>query len=677
MSATPEGVTRPTFWRIGPDAQAVFYVLAAVAILVFGYGVYRRVARYRRGAEDPVPRFDRPLARLWRALRVTFGNRPILDGDRYAGVMHTFLVWGFVTLFVGTTILAIDIEIARLLFDFSFFVGDFYLVYSAVLDALGLLFVTGVGMALYRRYVGRLDRLGTDDEPEFALFLAALFLLGVGGYLVEGVRIYGTGRPPFETVSFVGWFLADLLAVAGVTPGAAAGAYPALWWSHALLALAFVAAVPYAVPLHLLTAFANVATADRETDAGLPGARLPGVPEDVAPEDVGAGTLSDLSWKQLLDHDACTKCGRCSSACPAESAGRPLDPREVVLDLRAVDDDGETLVGDGGVVATETMESCMACMACVDACPVDIEHVTQFTELRRRLTETGEVDDHVGATLMDIYRNGNQFGEPERRRPDWLEGVDVDLADAREEPVEFLWYVGDYPSYDPRCRETARALARLFDRADLEVGILYEDERNDGNDVRRVGEEGLFEMLAEETVATLEECEFETLVCTDPHSYNTFRNEYDQFGFERGDRVRHYTQVLVEHLDALSLDASLDRVATYHDPCHLGRFNGVYEPPRRLIEATGATLAEMPRNRSEAVCCGGGGGGVWRDFDEERPPSVERLREASEDTPGDVDTFVVACPQCTTMYEDGRKTGGYEALEVIDVAELLLEASEG
>jgi Fe-S oxidoreductase/nitrate reductase gamma subunit len=676
-------VTRPTFWRIGHTGELVFYGLAVVALGVFFYGVYTRVTRYTRGAADPVERLDDLPGRVVEAVRIVGSNELQFNRDLYGGLMHAFVMWGFLTLTIGTGILAVDMDVYRTLADRSFFVGDFYLSYSFVMDAMGFLFVVGLGMALYRRYWVRTGRLrGKHTSLEDDLFLWTLFVLGVGGYLTEGIRILGTNYPPFETVSFVGWFVADVLALLGVTPAGAMAAYPVAWWVHALLALAFIAAIPYAKPLHMLTSFANVVTRDPKA-----GVRLPGVPADASPEEIGASTIDDFSWKQLLDQDACTKCGRCSSVCPAKASGRPLDPRDVILDLKAYrrsldagDAEPVDIVADGGtsVIDAHTMESCMACMACMDACPVEIEHVTQFTELNRRLTESGQMDEVVQETMMGLFQHGNSFGEPDRQRPAWTDDLEFEVPDAREEPVEYLWYVGDYPSYDDRNRAVARALARLFEAADVSYGILYDDERNDGNDVRRVGEEGLYEMLAEENLEAFEACEFERIVCTDPHSYNTFRNEYDQFGFERADDVYHYTQI-VEALvtsGALGLSGTeLDRTVTYHDPCHLGRYNGEYEAPRAVVEATGATLAEMPRNRDNSFCCGGGGGGIWMDFDEDPKPSEERLREATEDAGAAVEQFVVACPQCMTMYEDGRKTGGYEdELEVVDVAELVAEA---
>ncbi|ADJ16838.1 heterodisulfide reductase-related iron-sulfur binding cluster [Halalkalicoccus jeotgali] len=696
-------ITRETFWQIGPLAKGMFYFLSVVALLVFIYGVYERLARYTEGEPDPRNRLDGFASRVVNAVRIVGSNEKQFNRDLYGGLMHTFVMWGFLVLLIGTTILFVDMDFYRPLTGESFWVGDFYLAYALVLDAFGLLFVVGLGMAMYRRYVVRNERLfGPHTSIEDDAFVWVLFLLGVGGFLVQGIGMVGQEARAAETVSFVGVFTATLLEAGGLTPAGAAVIYPIVWWHHSILALVFVAWIPYAKPFHMLSSFANVAARDEKA-----GRVLPNVPADL--DATNAESIDDFTWKELLDQDACTKCGRCSAVCPAKASGRPLDPRDVILDLkgyRAEVDAGagnKPIIADGGasVIDSETMESCMACMACMDACPVEIEHLSSFTRMNRQLTDQGDVDANVQDVFQNVMQKGNTFGEPQRKRADWADDLEFELTDAREEGVEYLWYVGDYPSFDDRNKRVARSLARLFDQAGVSFGILFDDERYDGNDVRRVGEEFLYLELAGHHVETFEDCVFERIVCTDPHSYNTMKNEYPEVDFaefaddpmmpfEYDERwntegeieVLHWTQA-VENLvreGRLGLSGDeLDYTVTYHDPCHLGRYNDEYEAPRELVRATGCELSEMPRNRADSFCCGGGGGGIWMEFDEEPKPSEERLREALEDTAagGGVEKFVVACPMCMTMYEDGRKTGGYEDdIEVVDVAELLIEAVE-
>ena len=334
------------------------------------------------------------------------------------------------------------------------------------------------------------------------------------------------------------------------------------------------------------------------------------------------------------------------------------------------------MIGEDGV-RVETVWSCMQCNACVEICPVGIEQAPIINQLRRRLVEEGELDSNLQSTLEVIHKSGNSFGENKRRRGRWTQELDFDVPDARKQPVDVLWFVGDYASFDPRSQRVTRSLARLLHAAEVDFGILFDGERNSGNDVRRVGEEGLFESLAEQNIATISGCEFERIVTTDPHSLNTLRNEYPDLG---GDwSVVHHTALLLELIESGRLDVGgrLGYRVTYHDPCHLGRFQGEYDGPRRILELLGCTLVEMPRNRDNSFCCGAGGGRIWiPDKPGQERPSENRIREAV--SLPDVELFVVSCPKDVTMYEDAIKTSGNgDKIELRELTELIEEALVG
>jgi Fe-S oxidoreductase len=499
--------------------------------------------------------------------------------------------------------------------------------------------------------------------------------------------------PGYDEFSPAGWVAAQGFDAIGASDSALRAVRHALWWSHGLLAIAFVAAIPYTKAGHMLQSFASLVLRDP-----MAGKRLRGIPEERAAEPAGYGSLADFSPVHLLHLDACTKCGKCHEACPALATGKPLSPRDVVLELREQANAAMKDVGIGGVlgvlirgqaaenggyarpvirddgVHADTVWSCMQCNACVEACPVGIEQAPIINQLRRRLVEEGELHPNLQTTLQTIHKSGNSFGERARKRGRWTEELDFDVKDARKEPVDVLWFVGDYASFDPRSQRVSRAMARIFHGAGLDYGILYDGERNSGNDVRRAGEEGLFEALAEQNIATLGECEFNRVVTSDPHSLNTLRNEYPELGGAW--EVVHHTQLLLELVESgrLPVAGRLSYRVTYHDPCYLGRHNRGYDAPRAILEALGCDLVEMPRNRDNSFCCGAGGGRIWiPDEPGTERPSENRIHEAVG--LGEIDYFVVSCPKDVTMYEDAIKTSGNaDAIELRELTELIEEA---
>jgi Fe-S oxidoreductase/nitrate reductase gamma subunit len=685
---------REVFRHFSPVLIALFYALSALALAVCARGCWQRVRKYARGR--PAGRAPALGRRLLRAGVAVGAHATLARGHAVAGLAHAGIFWGFAALFVGTVIIMIDYDMLRLVDpQWRFWTGRFYLWYSLALDLAGAIFLVGLAAMMIRRWINRpaaLDYARPDRAAgsysrtgyvaDDALFLWLLFGIGVTGYLVEGVRI-AADRPPFETWSVVGWPLAGAFEAAGLTPPAASRLHPSAWWLHGLLALGFVAYLPYSKAVHMLVDGVNLFLKD-----DLAGKRLPAVPEAAASP--GSRSLADFTWKELLDLDACTKCGRCHVACPARAAGAPLSPRDLILELR---EQAEHCFGGGSwlherparstdatvtgtVIREETLWACTTCRACVEACPVGVEHVPLIVRMRRALVADGALDANLQGVLEKLGRYGNSFGQSDRNRAKWTQGLPFKVKDARKEPVEYLWFVGDYASYDPGLQGLTRGVARAFHRAGLDFGILYEAERNAGNDVRRVGEEGLFQLLAEKNAAALARARFKAIVTTDPHSYNTLRFEYPELGAAYP--VRHYTEVLCELMRAgrLGVARRLEGVVTYHDPCYLSRYTGVTEAPREILATLGLTVVEMARNRRDSFCCGAGGGRIW--MGDTRVPGVptaaeQRIAEALA-VPG-VRRFVVACPKDVTMYRDAVKTGGFEGrIEVKEIVELLEEA---
>lgn len=687
--------------------HVLWYVLAVASVVVFAYGIYRLVAKWGAGEGGTTIRAREVPRRLWAGARMAFSQRTVGRRDWLAGGAHALIFYGFLVLFAGTVVLAFQTDFTDPLFGWTYFHGDFYLVYKETLNVFGTALILGVLVMMVRRALIRPKKLDysrpdrAPDEPQYDrrvyrvgdwAFVVILLVITLTGFVLEGVRI-AMEAPGYGGTQFGGWVIAQGLA--GVSESTLAALRHGLWWFHGLLAIAWVACIPYTKASHMVTSYLSLALRDP-----LAGKRLKQAPEERAELPAGYATLTDFRPLHLLNLDACTKCGKCHVACPANATGKPLSPRDVILELREQSNAAAARAGIGGVlgglldrggvegdgydaevigehgVKVETLWSCMQCNACVEACPVGIEQAPIINLMRQHLVEEGEMEPTLQSTLRTVHKSGNSFGENKRRRGRWTKELDFKVKDTRKEPVELLWFVGDYASFEPRAQRVTLTIARLLNEAGVDFGILYDAERNSGNDIRRVGEEGLFEALAEENIANLAACEFDRILTSDPHSLNTLRNEYPELGGEDAAwKVVHHTALLLELIEAGKLELGpLRRTVTYHDPCHLGRFNGEYEGPRAILERLGLELREMPRNRDQSFCCGAGGGRIWMTDEPgcERP-SENRIHEAVG--LGAVDYFVVACPKDVVMYEDAIKTSGNaERIELREIAELIEES---
>lgn len=691
----PRDVTRILFQDFSAWLQAVFYLLAFAAIAAFLYGVWREVRKYRRGVRSGAwspfwPRFAAMVARV-------LDHRTVRRRARGAGIAHGWLFHGFALLFIGTSTITLEYDILEPLTGFKFWHGGFYLGFSLVMDIAGVALIGGLSYLMYRRgwlALPRLDYARPDrspDEPGYDrsfyrredwAFLWVLIAIGATGFLLEAARLVWLQAVPavwdFRWWSPVGTAIARAMMALGLGPEGGGDLRLGLWWFHGILALAFIALIPYTKVKHIFTAMGALMARDPQVKRRMPMA-------DVDQARIGFSRLSDFSDKYLLGFDACTKCGRCHEACPANAAGFPLSPRDLVLSLRelandtlsarVLPDDPVAVIGAGvNMIRPETLWSCRTCAACTEICPVGVEHLPMIVQMRRALIEAGEFDPILQNTLKSLQKSGNALGESRRKRPRWTKKLDFAIKDARSQPVDVLWYVGDYASFDPRSQKVTLAFARILHAAGVDFGILHEDEQTAGNDVRRVGEEGLFQALAEANIARLQDCRFNTIVTTDPHTYNTIRNEYPEFGGTF--RIEHASALLERLLGEgrVAVPKGLDYRVTYHDPCHLGRINDGYEPPRQVLGRLGVDLVELGRTRGNSFCCGAGGGRIWLpDPPELKKPAELRAAEAAEID--GLEVLVVNCPKCLNMMEDGVKGTGNEGnFRVMELTELVAEA---
>ena len=693
----PKEITRVLFESFQPQAIHLFYAIGYVAIAIFMYGVYVQIRKYRRGAPDGS--WGQLLNRFIDMIKMMASHRTLVRRDKSAGRAHGLIFLGFILLFIGTSVITLEYDILKPLFGFQFWYGNFYLIFSLTLDLAGFGLIVGLIYMMYRRKWLNLPKLDykrvdrQEGDPDFDrsqyrredwAFLWSFILIGVTGFILEATRlVWLSGRPAvwdYRMWSPVGALLAHVMQGVGLTAEGARLFRPGLWF-HGLISLTFIAFIPYSKIKHIFTAAASLMFKDP-----LAGKRLPRIPDEQ--KTAGYKTITDLTWKSLLHLDACTKCGRCQEACPANAVGAPLSPRDVILSLREfanhalsakelpkeaeLDIHGK----DIGQVFMETLWSCRTCLACVEICPVAVEHVPIIVQMRRNLVEAGEMEPLLEKTLQTIHKTGNSFGESKRKRANWTKELPFEIKDARTEPVDVLWFVGDYASFDPRNQKVTQSFARLLHKAGVNFGLLFESELNAGNDVRRVGEEGLYELLASSNIGTIQACEFNSIVTTDPHSFNTIRNEYPDFGgkFE----IEHYTTMVKGLIEGgqIKLKKKLDYRVTFHDPCHLGRYNKGYDAPRDVLKLLGCELVEMGRNRDNSFCCGAGGGRIWiPDPVGTEKPSANRIKEA-----GAIEglmVFVVSCPKDLTMFEDALKTSGFEGKFIVrELIELIDECIE-
>jgi len=680
-------VSRHVFGNIPDPVYWAFYATVGAMLMVTAWLVSLRFRNYERGQPDDRRTTRKNVHRRMRDFRAGVWMRTLLR-DPAAGAMHSAIYFGFLVLFIATVILEIDHQLPESL---KFLHGRTYQAYAATADVFGVIFVVGILWAIGRRYVQRPYRIRIKTKPEDAVILVTFLVIGVSGFLTEGLRIAHAGRPQFEEWSLVGYPLSGLVDT--WSQGALSDAHRWMWGLHFVAFVAFLVILPTTKLRHMITSPMNMylGAKDRPKGAMKP---MPNLMETEL-ETFGASTVEDFTWKQLFDTDACTICGRCTSVCPAHLTGKPLDPREIVLKV------GEVMAATGeqnvsptvGVdpditidansmferVTPEELWACTSCKACDEICPVDIEILDKILDMRRYLSlMESNFPAELGNTYRSMENSQNVYGLNQGDRGDWaasLEGVEI-IDGSGSLDHEYLYWVGCAGSFDDRNKKTSRAMAKLMQRADIDFAVLGPSELCTGDPARRSGNEYIFQMLAMQNIETLNGMGVKKIVTQCPHCFNTLKNEYPQLGGNY--EVLHHSQFLMELIDSgrLSLDgATLEERVTYHDSCYLGRHNDVYLAPRSVVGSLGGIeVVEMPRNGTRGLCCGAGGARMWMEEHTGKKVNIERTEEALATG---AERIAVACPFCYVMMDDGVKEKHRdEDVKVQDIAEVLAEAVE-
>jgi len=688
--------SREIFWNISYGDLAL-YPLAVIVVGILVYAIYRRYRLWRLGGADS--RFGDFGRRVWAFIttmvidgilhRKLFGVadglghrrlsiKDFLPREFYPGIMHFLIFVGCIVLILGAFLDFLSH------YFFHFMHGSFYLGYSVVVDAFGILVLVGVTLAIIRRYVQKPDRLDNKGEDLVALLL--ILLVVITGFIVEGFRIAATElktTPSWALWSPGGFLLA--WAFSGLSEGSLLIWHRVWWWLHMVIGLGAITyvALYWNRLWHIIIDPINIFFRNLGPRGALASIDIE------AAETFGASKIEDLTWKHLMDLDACTRCGRCQDNCPAYLSSKPLSPKKVIQDLKShllerapillkSKSDGEasnpgteTRAMIGEVIAEDEIWNCTTCYACQEVCPVYIEPMVKLVEMRRNLVlEQASIPETGEGALRNIEDRGHPWRGTTLTRTAWAEGLDVKIL-SEDSDVEILFWVGCTEALEERSTKVAQAIAKVLKQAGVNFGILGVEESCCGDPARRMGNEYLFQMQVEKNIELLKKYNVKRIVTGCPHCYNTLRHEYPQFGgnFE----VIHHTEFIANLLKEgkLRIIKGSSGIVTYHDSCYLGRYNDIYEPPRQIMSnMPDITLVEMERNRERGFCCGAGGGHLWLE-EQKVGQRINVMRtEQALDTKAQI--VATACPYCLQMFEDGIRTkAAEESLKVMDVAELV------
>lgn len=657
----------------------VFILIFIATFAFFGFSV-NNLIKYLKVAKKKDDRYDNVSTRLKRVWNIAFAQTKLLR-EPLAGILHLLIFWGFV-LFIFAVIETI-IQGFYTPFTLSF-LGPVFSLITLVQDIFGLLVIVSVLLSLYRRFIQKVPRLVVDPhgmkDAAFILSLIMLIVISMYGQNASGFANNGMAYHQYE-LRPISAFVSGLF-FNGQTETTLV-LYQFFWWMHILLIFGFLNFLPYSKHLHILTSIPNVFFANLEPVRNtIKKLNL----DDENAETFGVADIDQFSWKQILDGYSCTECGRCTSVCPANTVGKSLSPRDLIVDIRKRTLDKAPLIVDGktegelyektlvhNYITDTVLWECTTCMACVQECPVMIEHVDSIVDMRRNLVLTeSEFPAGLNPVFKSLETNFTPWAFNAADRAEWAEGLNIKTM-AEDKDGEVLFWVGCAGSFDDRYKKVSKAFASIMQKAGVDFRILGMEEKCNGDTARRLGNEYLAQMMMQENVETLNNYGVKKIVTACPHCFHSLKNEYPQFGgnFE----VKHHTEFIEELLDSgkiqLKIGAENHKV-TYHDSCYLGRYNEVYDAPRKsLSKVAGLDLVEMSRNKSKGFCCGAGGGRMFLEDEEGGRINEERAKEAIETK---AETIASACPFCMTMMTDGVKHfNKTEEVAVKDIAEIVLE----
>ena len=687
--------TRGLWWNIHDFAhyKEIFYALFLISLLFFIYGFYLKIKNWARG--KPKNNFDDFSNRIKNMFERSFlhkgwqGKGTGGQGDKGKGIVvlaHVFVFYGFFALWIGTDILTVQDRL-----PIYFFEGPFYKTYSLVMDLSGVLMLLGLSFFAYIRYIQKPKRLDNFQNDWLQLVYLALFV--IIGFLIEGIRQSATNQ--IEPYAPIGAAVAK--SIQRLPFETQKLLHLVLWWLHSIQTFSFVALIPFTKFSHIFIAPLNLFFSDSKPKGALttPFNLVELMAMEHPPEDFAQGIskIEDFTWKDLMDLDACTACGKCHEVCPATNSEKPLSPKWVILDLRQAMykkplyphgykgklSEGATGRNSDGattslteLITQETLWSCTTCNACVEACPVGIDQLTKIVELRRTLITENKAPNNLLNTLKNIRSRSNPWGQPLEDREKWTEGYDVPKVDDTPD-FEYLYWVGCAGAYDSRNQNIARTMVKLLKKADVKFAILGKKEKCTGDTARRAGDEGLFQELAINNIETFKTKNIKKIIAHCPHCFNTFKNEYPEFGL-KDVQVFHHTEILWEliKLGKLSMTKEISEQVTYHDSCYLGRHNGQYDAPRNILKKVpGLKYIEMKNSRETGTCCGGGGAQLWYEAPGKQI-NVMRLNEIKE---SGAKVAASACPFCTIMLETARTLDKSESPpQVQDISEIVAKA---